>query len=408
MKKKIRVLYFISGQDGVAWYRVYQPAKMINKLGLAKIWHNPFDPDRQRLKDKAKIKKIDAWYDYSVDDKGTSKLIKMFEKIMGDPNDCNFDAVVFQRADIATMFTMALGIKDVYKIPVIQEIDDDVFHLPGTNPAIVAYKDKPIEQNDDEEDPLKIARISLGVYDGYIVSTHRLKEFYENFSPTYVCPNSIDLDERKQKKYKKHKGFRIMFSSSASHIDGARFLYPVIEKFLKNHPDATFYAYKPLVSVLKEYNKIKDRTVYMEWVKPNKYWDYIQSFSPDVCLAPLTDVLFNRAKSNLRLLEYWTSGNNAVIASPVENYRNTIVDGWNGLFAKEQDEWYEKLEYLYKHPEERERLGKNGYNTVKKDYNLKTNARIWTDAINDIIRNYDPNREPPDQYTPEYTPVRKP
>jgi len=402
----MKIMYFISGQDGVAWYRVYQPAKMINRLKLAKIWHNPFDPDKGKTKDKEKNKAIAKWYDYTLDKKGQLKITKLFEEALGDPKKPNFDLIVFQRADINLMFSIAVMIRKIYNIPIVQEIDDYIFTLPGTNPAILAYKDKPIEQVDGDEDPRTVARISLGVFDSYIVSTPFLKKFYENYSPTYICPNSIDLSKRKQIPKKKHKDFRIMFSSSATHVDGARLLFPAIKKFLENYPDATFYAYEPLIRVIPEYKALSKRIKDMHWVRPDKYWRYMNSLSPDVCLAPATDVLFNRAKSNLRLLEYWTSGNNAVIASPVEPYKNTIIHGKNGLLAKETEDWYDQLEYLYKNPDVRERLGKAGYETVKKDFNLEKNARIWTDTFSDIINSYDPDREPPEQYTPNIPTAR--
>ena len=402
-----KIIFKISSQSGVGWYRIHQPVQMINKLGLAKAWHNPFDPRGNKLKSKKKEAKRAEWYSFELDKNGNPRLTNLFEKLLGKPEKPNYDAVIFQRADVASMFSLAMMVRQAYNIPIIQEVDDYVFAIPGTNPAILSYKDRPTEYRTQGEDPLTIARMSLGTFDGYIVSTPFLKNFYENYSPTYVCPNSIDLSKRKQKKKKKHSDFRIMFSSSATHVDGIRFLMPTIDKFLTKYEDATFYLYKGLYGAIK--NSIKDkpykkRIKLMDWVHPKDYWNYIQSFSPDVCLAPAADVLFNRAKSNLRLLEYWTAGNNAVIASPVESYKNTIIEGKNGLLAKEENEWFEKIEYLYHNPKIREKLGKGGYETVKKDYNLEKNARKWTDAVQTIIDSYDPDRQPPEQYTPDYTP----
>jgi len=191
-----------------------------------------------------------------------------------------------------------------------------------------------------------------------------------------------------------------MFSSSASHTDGLKMLVPVIDRFLTEHQDAIFYHYwsMPPFFAGKPYKK---RIKTMKWARPEKYADYIRSLSPDVCLAPLTDVLFNRAKSNLRLLEYWTSGKNAVIASPVEPYRDTIINGKNGLLAKSSDDWYGALEKLYKNPSLRRKIGKNGYKTVTKKYSLEKNIKYWIYAAKTIIRGYNPDREPPKQYQPQ-------
>ena len=54
---------------------------------------------------------------------------------------------------------------------------------------------------------------------------------------------------------------------------------------------------------------------------------------------------FNRAKSNLRVLEYWTAGY-PVIASPVLPYK-FINDGKDGILAMEKYEWFNALENLF-------------------------------------------------------------
>jgi len=390
---KLRILWYLTSQDAVGYYRMSEPHRMVKKLKLADGFINPFFPDNSPLKDKKAEKERMRWYQFEPDKNKDPIVTNLLAHVLGDEKNSNFDAMIFQRADTMAMFSLAMMIRKIYNIPVIQEVDDYVFAVPGSNPAIRDYYDKPTEQKSDKEEPLMTARMSLGTFDGYIVSTPWLKEFYQNYSPTFICPNSIDLSRRIQKPKKQHDDFRIMFSSSSTHTVGLKFLVPIVEKFLKKYPDATFYQFRNLPHFIDS-KQVK----YMDWVLPDKYWSYINSLSPDVCLAPLADVLFNRAKSNLRLLEYWTSGKNAVIASPIEHYRNTIVDGKNGLLAKDPDEWFEKLEYLYKNRKAGEQLGNEGYKTVQKDYNLEKNAHLWTDAVSDIIKNYNPDREPPEQY----------
>jgi glycosyltransferase involved in cell wall biosynthesis len=379
---------------------MFKPYQMLKRLGYD-VFMNPHDSDPLPLKDKKLEKERKAWYDFNDNKQGLPIITQKFAEVLGqDPKKPNYDAVIFQRADVLTIYSLAMMVRQTYNIPVIQETDDYVFEIPHTNPAIQSYFDKPTEyRNENQVDPLTVARMSLGSYDGYIVTTPFLKRFYENYSPTYICPNSIDLSEREQLPKEKHDDFRIIFSSSATHTDGLKFLVPVIDRFLTEHEDATFYHYWSMPKFFKG-KPYEKRIKMMKWERPEKYWKYINSISPDVCLAPLTDVMFNRAKSNLRLLEYWTSGNNAVIASPVEPYVNTIKNGKNGFLAKSTDEWYEKLEYLYHNRQKLDKLGKEGYKTVKKHYNLEKNARYWADAVNSIIRGYSPDKQSPKQYQP--------
>jgi len=335
--------------------------------------------------------------DLGPDKNGEMKAIGKLLPIIGEPGKPKVDAIVFQRHDSGGMFSLAMAIKEHYKIPVLQETDDYVLAVPGSNPGSFSYHEDRMENMGNPDKPTNIARISLGTFDGYITTTKFLQDYLSNYSPTYLCPNSLDFSDRKPKKRKGHKGIRIMFSSSSGHYDGMKMIKAPLEEVMRRHKDVTFYHYKGLPAF--EGEVFKGRTKKMKWVHPNKYWEYINSLEPDICLAPLTDVLFNRAKSNLRLLEYW-SGKNAVIASSVQPYKETIKHGVNGMLASESDQWMNMMEDLIKHPEKRKKLGEEGYKTAKKDFNLEKNARNWVNAIQQAVDSYTPNRQAPSEYLP--------
>lgn len=383
----LKILFYITLQDGDGFYRMYEPSRMIKKLGLAKVVTNPFSYNGNTK---------DCWMNLEAGPDGVPKAAHQLAKVLGEPGKKpKVDAMVFQRHDSGAMFSLAMAIKEHYKIPVIQETDDYVWDVPGSNPGALAYYEKKPENLGNPDEPMRIARISLGNYDGYITSTPFLQKFYKSYAPSFVCPNSVDFSVRKPKKRKGHKGIRIMFSSSAGHYDSLKLINKAVQKIMDKHEDVTFYYFRGLPPLDMKYKK---RCRKMKWVKPTHYWEYINSLEPDICLAPLTDRLFNRAKSNLRLLEYWSS-KNAVIASPVEPYKNTIIDGKNGLLAR-PDEWEEKIEYLIKNPDKGKKMGEEGYKLAKKDFNLETNAKLWVNSIKTICDSYDPSREPPREYLP--------
>jgi glycosyltransferase involved in cell wall biosynthesis len=382
---KPTIFFYITQQGdnggGTGWYRMYEPAMMIKELGLANVIVNPFNATK-RLKND--------WLDLDPDEKGIPKNSNDMHRALSKS-----DVVIFQRYDTAGMFALSQAIKKIYRIPVLQETDDYVWDVPANNPGAMSYHEKRVENFGNPDEPMNISRISMGTFDGYVVSTKFLENLYKNYAPTFHCPNSVDFTKRKPKERKGHSDIRIMFSSSAGHMDGLKMIEGAVQRILKKYPEATFYQYGklPMIGKGPQYKKMK-------WVAPHKYWEYINSLEPDICLAPVRDRLFNRAKSNLRLLEYWTSGPNPVIASPVENYKNTIKDGVSGLFAKEEDEWVEKIEDLIKNPKKRESLAKKGLETAKKDYDLRKNARNWVNAAEQSIDSYDPNRQPPKEYLP--------
>lgn len=386
---KPRIFFLINYQDGTGYYRMSEPAKMIEKLGLAKVVVNPFNPVKPPK---------DAWTEIKVSRDQDIIISPKITEVLGDPRKPNVDAVVMQRMDTMAMFSLAMGIRAAYQIPVLQENDDYVFDVPNTNPGSLDYRERRQENQTNPDDPFMVARRALGTFDGYIVSTPFLKGFYEKYSPTYLCPNSLDLSRRPLKPRVGHKGIRIMFSSSAGHYDNLLLLKDPITKIFEKYPNVTFYQYKFLPNLWAG-TRFAKRVKTMNWTSPDTYWDSIQAISPDICLAPLRDRLFNRGKSNLRLLEYWSS-KQAVICSPVGHYTDTVKDGKNALIARNTDQWVENIERLIENPSLRTKIAEGGYATLTKDFNLEKNARNWVSAVRDAIRHYNPDKQPPDRFLP--------
>ncbi len=77
----------------------------------------------------------------------------------------------------------------------------------------------------------------------------------------------------------------------------------------------------------------------------------------DVNLAPLTPgSRFNEAKSAIKWLEAALT-ETPTVASPTEPFRDTIVDGVNGLLARTEDEWFAAIDGLLRDPLRRRRMG---------------------------------------------------
>ena len=104
----------------------------------------------------------------------------------------------------------------------------------------------------------------------------------------------------------------------------------------------------------------------------------------DIALAPLADNNFNRAKSNLRVLEYWAA-DYPVIASPVLPYK-FIKDDKDGLLAMEQYEWFDAMERLVKDENKRRQLIKNGRKRLEEEFDVDKNCMIWLKALNKFIK----------------------
>ena len=86
----------------------------------------------------------------------------------------------------------------------------------------------------------------------------------------------------------------------------------------------------------------------------------------DVNIAPLVLNDFTNCKSELKFFEA-AAVETTTIASPSYTFKRAIKDGENGFLAQ-PGEWYEKLEYLYKHPEENKKIAKRARKYALKHY----------------------------------------
>lgn len=373
--KKLKVFAFITEQNGVGYYRLWTPLKMLEAQGKIELATNPYSTN-------GKYKNI--WLPHSQEQLMNDTVKHLKKLIIERFGEKGPDLFIMQRYDNPFYFTLALNLKEVFKVPVIQETDDYVYDVPNTNLGKRSYHE---QEERDINDSMGWQRKSLGHFDAYLVSTKFLQEYYGNFSPAYVCPNSLDLSLRKFGPHGKHKEVRLGFSASGAHQEGLWFIEPVIDVLMEKYPSLVFYYYEGLFDLFSK-KPYAQRVKKMKWATLEKYPQYLHDLDLDVGIAPLIDRLFNRGKSNLRLLEYWSSGKYPLVASRIGPYKDTITDGKNGFLALERDEWVEKISLLIENPKLREKLGQAGYQTVVRDFNLEKNADIWFRAFTSIIRSY--------------------
>lgn len=89
--------------------------------------------------------------------------------------------------------------------------------------------------------------------------------------------------------------------------------------------------------------------------------------------------------TSLSLLEAM-SAQCAVVASDVGGMTNIILDGYNGLMvpAGNAERLYESLKCLIENPSERQRIAKNGYETVKCSFSFEKWRGCWEKVINEV------------------------
>ena len=113
----------------------------------------------------------------------------------------------------------------------------------------------------------------------------------------------------------------------------------------------------------------------------------------EISLAPLKDHIFNKSKSQLKVIEAGFH-KKALIAQDfgpytidlvnVIEYGGGINENGNAILVnsnKNHKDWLKGIKFLHKHPEMVEHMGNNLYNTVNEKYNIsvvtKTRAEFY-------------------------------
>jgi len=100
----------------------------------------------------------------------------------------------------------------------------------------------------------------------------------------------------------------------------------------------------------------------------------------DVGLFPLFDIEDSHVRGILKATVYM-SGETSVVTPPIGQNCELIMDGENGLFARNVDEWLEQLTRLTQDVDLRRRIAQGGLQTVRKKFTLSKCYKKLLDAL---------------------------
>lgn len=216
-----------------------------------------------------------------------------------------------------------------------------------------------------------IRRIARKV-DGFLCTNDFLgKKLKRSFRKPYkVIPNSLNREQvevsEKYLKEKKHEGFVVgYFSGSPTHVKDFRMVEPELVRFLNKYEGSLLkvVGYMELSGQMQEL-VARGRVKLLDLVDYLKLQKLIAEV--DVNIAPLVVNDFTNCKSELKFFEA-AAVRTTTIASPNYSFKKAIKDGENGFLAK-SGEWFEKLEYLYEHTEENEKIAKRARKYAMEHY----------------------------------------
>jgi glycosyltransferase involved in cell wall biosynthesis len=222
--------------------------------------------------------------------------------------------------------------------------------------------------------------------DAIMVTTPYLKYVVSQFNKNVeVFPNTIDFEQPQfipnpEIAAMKSDLVNIGWSGSVTHLEDLQ----LIEGEILSLNKSPYKDYKFMLagfydgdSIWHKYEKIFTSNYILD---DNNYgrinaadvYSYAQAYNlMDIGLIPLRYNEFNRAKSELKMLEMGAFGL-GVIVSDVESYQWMSKHGKNCLVAGKKD-WYKSMRRLIENPELRKDLGSQ----LKEDVMKNSNEALW-------------------------------
>ncbi|WP_342656774.1 glycosyltransferase [Pantoea sp. RSPAM1] len=261
------------------------------------------------------------------------------------------DSIVLQRqiTQESLEWQRRLGVlKNTFKI---FELDDYLPNLPM----------KSIHRASMPKDILKSLRKALSLADRFVVSTPALANAFDgNHHDIRVAENRLPVETWAHLTSLRGQGkkTRVGWAGGSSHTGDLEMIADVVRAFA-DRVEWVFFGMCP--PKLRPY--IHE---YYSGVEIKKYPEKLASLNLDLALAPVEDNLFNRCKSNLRLLEYGACGY-PVICSDVECYHYDLpVTRVKNRFK----DWVEAIEMHLDDPEASRRSGEALRQAIHKDWML--------------------------------------
>ena len=193
-------------------------------------------------------------------------------------------------------------------------------------------------------------------------------------------PTSIDFKKYDISKYKKkHRVFTIVWIGTPS---TTFYIKPIIKMLnaLKKNRNINLKIIGSDVNSISELN-----CSFVDW---NQNTEIEELSKCHVGIMPLNNSNWELGKCAYKILQYM-SLKIPVVASPVGINKKIIKDNENGFLAYNDDDWYNKINDLIDNIDLWKKISNNGYETVKKQFNLENYKLPYLKIINQINNIYE-------------------
>ncbi|MDO9464614.1 MAG: glycosyltransferase family 4 protein [bacterium] len=267
-----------------------------------------------------------------------------------------YDIIFVQKCVLPQTFPVIETIISHLNKKLIFDIDESLFYLPPRRKRSTLYR---LRYN-------AIPRI-LKMSRHVIAGNNYLRDYILNYnSNVSVIPTVIDTDRYAVRDYKNDNNKNIVIGwmgnpTTSIYLDQLRTVFKVLSQ-----------RYNITIRIIGA-NGFKIDDVEVDSRDWNLHSEVKELQDFDIGIMPLTDDVWTRGKCGCKILQYMGVGVPAVASRIGENGK-IIKDGINGFLADSNDEWIEKLSLLIEDPTLRQKMGKEGRNTVENFYSLKVNT----------------------------------
>jgi len=244
---------------------------------------------------------------------------------------------------------------------IVQMVDDLLGEVPEQHPNRV------FQSREGHQRMVQTLRAS----DRLVVTTETLLQHYRQYVPDVrLVPNSLDrpwfaLDVKREP----GERLRVGWIGAGQHQGDLELIAPIVAEFAA---DVDWVFMGMSIDAIKPHLK-----EFHSFVSIAEYPAKMATLNLDIAIAPLQDNLFNRCKSNLRLLEYGAMGW-PVVCSDVFPYRS---DEPPVLRCATPEDWRAALRRLIDDAALRAELGQQLQQWVQEKYALRGLTQRWFDAI---------------------------
>jgi glycosyltransferase involved in cell wall biosynthesis len=336
LKHPKRIFYYISAWWATEWYRCLVPGRELQKRG----------------------------YEVALDD-NLPEIAKV-----------ESDVIVFCRQATAQAY------REIYNankngILTVFDLDENVWQL---DPDSIPYKFW------HDEDHLRILERCLSISQVITTPTIALAKILRRFNPNvYVIPNMLPAEEWRVRRSSRRKKVVIGWAGSESHFKNLTILQSILPQILEEFPHVEVHLAGMWRYPFPPHKRIKA----LQAVEMKEYPKLLAKF--DIALAPLLDSQFNRARSDLKYLEYAAVGL-PVIASKVEPFTRAIKHGENGFLASSPKDWLKILRRLITQPDLRKKIGQQAKKFAAAR-TIEKNVFLWEEVYSLAKRGPEVRRE---------------